>query len=107
LAELLAESGVEIHEASDPDRALESLHAIPIDAVILDISLGAQSGLDLIHEVRAARPAALLVVLTNNASDAHRRECLLRGADFFFDKSREFERAVDVVTRFNAVERAL
>lgn len=103
--------GIEVCEARDGARALDICASVPIDAVILDIAVGLHAelawiegpaasscGLDLIPRLRALAPSARLVVLTNRSSEAHQRECLQRGAAYFFDKSREFERAVSVVS---------
>jgi DNA-binding NarL/FixJ family response regulator len=100
LFELLSDSdGVdEVSEAADAGAALDVVRAKTIDVMVLDISLGAQSGLDLLRILRAEHSEVMVVVLTNSNTDAHRGECLRRGAHFFFDKSHEFERAIAVVT---------
>lgn len=100
LIALLGEhSDVEMLDASTPEQALAIVNATELDAVILDFRLKDSSGLDLITVVRERQPRALVIVLTNNPSDAHRRECLLRGADHFLDKSHHFERIADLIPR--------
>jgi DNA-binding NarL/FixJ family response regulator len=103
----LAESAAEeVHEAGSPERARRLLEETTFDAAILDVRLRAGNGLDLIREIRARLPRALLIVLTNDATDGHRRACLLRGADLFLDKSRQFEEAMDAVRRAKRAERS-
>lgn len=99
LHELLSDlSGVEeVSEAGDAAAALALLRSKPIDLLVLDIFLGAESGLDLLPTLRAEHSEILIIVLTNSSTDAHRGECLRRGAHFFFDKSHELERAIAVV----------
>ena len=99
LFELLSDSnGVEeVSEAADAGTALDLVRSKPIDLMVLDISLGARSGLDLLRTLRAEHSGIMVIVLTNSNTDAHRDECLRRGAHFFFDKSHEFERAIAVV----------
>lgn len=92
--------GVEVSEAGDPWEALRFLDSKCVDAVLLDMHMGDYDGLTLIREVKRRVPNAVVAVLTNDASEAHRSECLRRGADFFFDKSREFETAAQVVVGF-------
>lgn len=87
-----AGAGIEIVEAERVGPELERAHA---GAVLLDVH--PPDGLALLTEARERMPSALIVVLTNDTSDHYRRGCLARGADHFFDKSREFERAVRVV----------
>jgi DNA-binding NtrC family response regulator len=89
--------GIDAAEAGGADEALELLARSPADVVVLDLHLGERNGLDLITQVSARLPRTFVVVLTNDPSQALWRESLKRGASFFFDKSRDYERAVDVV----------
>ena len=101
LRALLDELGaVEVSEAADAHEALAFLDSTQVDAVLLDMHMGPYDGLKLIGDVKQRARTAIVAVLTNDASEAHRHECLLRGADFFFDKSRQFELAAEVVVRF-------
>lgn len=98
LSAMLREAGAsEILEATGAEAALRLLRRSPIDAVLLDLPVGEDAGVVLLRQLRALLPRARIVVLTNYASESHRREWLRRGAHFMFDKSREFERAVNVV----------
>jgi DNA-binding NarL/FixJ family response regulator len=91
--------GIEsVDEAESVSTALDLAHRHAIDLAVVDISLGSESGLDLLRLLRAEHPQMLLVVLTNNATQAHRDECSRRGAQYFFDKSLEFEQAVALVS---------
>jgi DNA-binding NarL/FixJ family response regulator len=89
--------GIEADEAGSSEEALERLERSPADVVVVDIHMGEKNGLDLITEVTLKFPRALVIVLTNDTNHALWREALRRGASFFFDKSRDFERAVDAV----------
>ncbi|HEY3493998.1 MAG TPA: response regulator [Polyangiaceae bacterium] len=89
---------VEAVAAADTREARAHLTRGRFDAVVLDIHLAGESGLCLIEEVKRRTPASVVVVLTNDASEVHRRSCLGRGANHFLDKSHEFERAIELVT---------
>jgi DNA-binding NarL/FixJ family response regulator len=89
--------GVEVLEAGDAAEALAALASTAIDVVILDLHLPRSSGLQLLTQIKATEPGVTVVVLTNDASSQHRRECLLRGADHFFDKSHHFAAAAELV----------
>src|SRR5689334_23311580 len=92
LSSMLREAGAgEILEADGAEAALRILRRSAIDAVLLDLSVGEDAGMVLLRQLRAQLPHALIVVLTNYASESHRREWLRRGAHFMFDKSRDFE----------------
>lgn len=93
---------LDVEEASNTEDAQWVLAHVPVDVLVLDMHIGPDSGLDFITIAKRILPHAAVLVLTNDAGDAHRRECLARGADHFFDKSREFERAVSVVAALAA-----
>jgi two-component system response regulator DevR len=98
LLALLAEAGdFEVWEASEAEGALCVLEALEIDLIVLDVHLYTSAGLEVLRRIRQQAPRIVSIVLTNEANEHHRRECLVNGADFFFDKSRHFERVVTVV----------
>jgi DNA-binding NarL/FixJ family response regulator len=66
------------------------------DFVVLDVH-APDMGLTGLGQLRQRMPHAVFIVLTNEATELHRRKCLTGGADFFFDKSREFDRAIEVI----------
>ena len=85
-----------IAQASSWDQAVAAM-AAPLDVVMIDLHLGRENGLGLIPHAKAEHPSALVVVLTSDPSEYHRRECVAQGADYFFDKTSEFDLAVEVV----------
>jgi DNA-binding NarL/FixJ family response regulator len=91
---------LDVDEARDTEEAERLLETRQIDVLVLDMHIGKNSALDFIGTVKKKMPEVAVIVLTNDASAAHRRECLLRGADHFFDKSRQFERAVEVAVAY-------
>jgi DNA-binding NarL/FixJ family response regulator len=88
---------VDVREAGEASAALALMAEAAIDVVVLDLRLPRISGLELLSRIKAIDPSVRVIVLTNEVSEQHRRECLLRGADQFFDKSRHFTRAVEAV----------
>lgn len=92
LAERLREAGLQVvGESGSAAAALELAKAQKPDAVIFDLVLPDQAGLELLRELCRLTPAPLLVVLTNLPKVLYRDRCHAAGADFFLDKSREFE----------------
>lgn len=67
------------------------------DVFVLDIALEDGSGLELLRELRRRSQAAVVIMLTNHSSLLYRHNCLAAGADFFLDKSTEFEALIDLV----------
>src|ERR1700722_5648902 len=73
----------------DAAAALAMAEARAPGLVVLDLHLGGPGGLHVLASFKRLPLAPSVAVLTNDASDAHRRECLAKGADYFFDKSKE------------------
>jgi len=93
-----------VGEAEDVDQAIDSVDRLHPDLVVVDLHMPG-SGLSLI-EYLAGRPARpTLVVLTNYASRQYRDHCLHAGADYFYDKSTEFEAAVQTLGNLSQTRR--
>ena len=91
--------GSQVHEARDLREATAILARDAVRVVMLDVDTPAQDGLALLASLRALGAERLLMVLTNDASEPRRRACVARGADLFFDKSHEFERAIEIAVQ--------
>lgn len=99
IVRLLEEMGdIVVDEVDDAPEAVDAVRRQRPDAVILDIRLRSGSGLDVLEEIKREPAPPLVIMLTNHASDHHRRWCEQHGADFFFDKTREFEKVLDVLS---------
>ncbi len=83
-------------QAQDVGEAIDSIEELKPDAVILDIQMPGGSGIDVLKHIKKEQPATVVIILTNYPYPQYRRECMDEGADFFFDKSLEFERAIEV-----------
>jgi DNA-binding NarL/FixJ family response regulator len=70
------------------------------DAVVLDIQLPGINGMDLLAQFKREHPACVVMVLTTYAFKEFRQRCTTLGADYFFDKSLEFERITEVLEAF-------
>ena len=100
LARLLSElGGLAVEEASDARTAFESMGRARPDAVVLDIRLGADSGLQILQAIKRAPAPPLVIMLTNHPTEFHRRWCAQQGADYFFDKACDLERVLDVLSQ--------
>lgn len=58
--------GWAVHEAGGLEKARQTLAANPIDVVVLDVHVGADSGIDFIAEVRELNPGVPVVLLTGS-----------------------------------------
>jgi len=94
LGDLLKEvPGVQlVGRASDVPQAIRSILKINPDAVILDLQMPGGSGLDVLRAIRPTHPSLCVLVCTNFPYPQYREECIAAGANFFLDKSAEFDR---------------
>jgi DNA-binding response OmpR family regulator len=58
--------GVDVLEASSLDEARARLAEAPVTAVLLDVHVGSDSGLDLLRELRRERPELKVALLTGS-----------------------------------------
>ncbi|MCX6133298.1 MAG: response regulator transcription factor [Ignavibacteriales bacterium] len=86
-----------VGEAADGAEALRRIPESKPDLVILDLKMPVASGFEVLPLIKGLASHPLVMVLTNYATSRHREECKKLGADYFFDKSREFEKAIDVI----------
>ena len=77
--------------------ALENIQRLRPSAVVLDISMPGGGGMRVLERLKQEAEAPMVIMLTNFALDAYRRRCAQLGADYFFDKSNEFEKVIDVL----------
>lgn len=99
LVEMLSEIeglGV-ILEATNGLEARDMIVAEMPEVAVLDLRMPGRNGLDVLREVKASNPATKVIILTNSPYPQYRNRCMEEGADFFFDKSSEFEKVIEVV----------
>jgi DNA-binding NarL/FixJ family response regulator len=91
--------GVElVAEATDGSGALWYARTLAPDVVLLDLSLPGPSGIEVLTRIKNGTNPPVVIVLTNNANEPYRVACLGRGADYFFDKSKQFDEMVDLLS---------
>ncbi len=83
------------------EHAAASIKMLKPHIVLLDISLQSGSGLDVLIEIKKNDPPPMVIVFTNYCFPLFKEKCFSCGADYFFDKSSEFEKAVQIITNYN------
>jgi DNA-binding NarL/FixJ family response regulator len=105
LEDLATSEKIEVVGYADTEAsALSSLHELECDAIVLDLQLKEGSGLGVLQALRSknAKPRLLIIAFSNYASAFFRKQAIQLGADFFFDKSRDYERVRQVLDGFGA-----
>ena len=105
LSAMLAEvKGVEvIGRAGTAAAALEKIWSDRPDVVILDIQMPGLSGIYVLEKMKKFPPVPKVIILTNYPFPHFRHACMNAGADFFFDKSKDFEKVMDVFAAYHQV----
>ncbi|EMN1925811.1 response regulator [Burkholderia ambifaria] len=88
---------VVVGEAEDGHDAWTHIRSSRADVVIVDLRLADGGGLELIGMLSKAAPPVVTIVLTNHSALAFREACAAAGADYFFDKTAEFDAACRVI----------
>jgi len=78
--------GHTVAEASDSAGALGQLERSPCDAMLVDLRLGAESGLELMEQVLRDRPSLAVVIITAHSTIDLAVEAMRRGAFDFLPK---------------------
>jgi len=101
LIEMLSElPGIEIiGQAQDGLEATNLIKKLNPDVVILDIRMPRENGIDVLQNIKRDKQAPIVIMLTNYPYPQYRKKCMEAGADFFFEKSTEFEKVMEVVKK--------
>jgi len=90
--------GIEIiGEAQDGLEARDGILTLKPDVVILDIQMPGRNGIDVLRDIKESNPDIMVIILTNYPYPQYRRRCMEKGADYFFDKSSEFEEVIEII----------
>jgi len=103
--EMLSElPGIEIiGHAQNVSDALSAIKKLNPDVVILDIRIPGGSGIDVLQDIKKEKDAPMVIILTNYPYPQYRKKCLGLGADYFFDKSTEFEKVTELFKRLRQI----
>ncbi len=93
-----------VGEAETYDAAVAGIMSTRPDVVVLDIRLADDggSGIDVLAEVRKGLPAMRAIVLSNYATPQHIKASADAGAEYFLDKSAEFERITEILEQMKS-----
>ena len=84
-------------EASNAQQAIEQLGKKVWDVALLDITLPGKGGLDLLKEIKAARPRLPVLVLSAHPEDQFAVRALKAGAEGYMTKESASEELVKAI----------
>ncbi len=86
-----------IVHAANYRESIRMMNEVSADVVLLDLNLPDKSGIELLQVIKTTQPKMKVIVLTNHATEGYREICTSMGADYFFDKSNDFDKIPDVI----------
>jgi DNA-binding NarL/FixJ family response regulator len=89
-------------QAFNYNEAVTLYKAVKPSVIILDINLPDKNGIEVLKTIRAMGGTERIIVLTNYANDFYKNECLEYGADYFLDKSKDFEKLIELISNDQA-----
>ena len=107
LAELLREvpGATLVGQAADAPTAISRIAELAPDVAILDISLKAGTGFDVLKSLASLATRPVAIMFTNYVSPPVRKFAESKGADYFYDKARDVRSLLDTLAAL-ARERA-
>jgi DNA-binding NarL/FixJ family response regulator len=99
LIELINEiEGFEVvGEAVTCSEAVDGIRRTRPDIAIFDIQLASGSGIEALAQVKRELPGLHGIVLTNYATPQHEKASADAGAEYFLDKSADFEKIAEIL----------
>lgn len=86
-------------EAASADELLALLRSRPLDVLVLDLSLGMRSGLDLMGQIKSAFPRLAVVILSMHSEALFATRALRAGASAYVQKDGEPDELVVAIRR--------
>lgn len=80
-----------VAEASNSIEGLQLIKHTKPDILILDIRIPGANGLDVLANIRKENKKMKVLIITNYPNEQYRNTALKLGADYFLNKSTEFE----------------
>jgi DNA-binding NarL/FixJ family response regulator len=94
-------AGIEVvGQAANVAEAISAIWKLQPDVVILDILMPGGSGIKVLQNIKQAGAGPMVIILTNYPYPVFRQKCLQAGADFFLDKSTEFDQIPELIEQF-------
>jgi DNA-binding NarL/FixJ family response regulator len=108
LAALLVQNGFDVAgQAADGETAVRQARELGPDLILLDLSMPGMNGLEALPQLRAAAPAAEVVVLTASGTEENLLGAIRGGAAGYLLKSEPPERIVEFLRGVARGEAAL
>jgi DNA-binding NarL/FixJ family response regulator len=88
-----------VGQAQDSVKAMEAIQRLKPDAVILGIPISGVNGIHFVKNIKKDKLAPIVMILTHYPYRQYRKKYMDAGADFFFDKSTEFDKITEILKK--------
>lgn len=96
IAEIVGKNSV--IEAAGVMEAISQMPDNMFDVIVLDLLLPDGNGLDVLRMVKAAQQSTQVLVMTNDPNEQYKKRALQLGANYFFDKAKDFDKAINTIS---------
>ncbi len=86
-----------IGQAQDSVKAMEAIPKLKPDVVILDIPMPGGKGIDVLENIKKGKSPPIVIMFTNYPYRQYRKKYMDAGADYFLDKSTEFNEVIKIL----------
>jgi len=97
LAERLRVRGFTVDTATSGEAALNLAQEKDFDAVLLDLSMPGMGGIEVLREMKKAKPALQVIILTGQGSIQATVEVMKEGAMDFMEKPVDINRLIEKI----------
>jgi two-component system, NarL family, invasion response regulator UvrY len=88
-----------VAEVPSADDVLPTLRRTPADILVLDVTLGGRSGIDLLSNIRSEFPSLPVLMLSIHDEQQYAVRCLRAGASGYIQKDSSPEAIIDAIRR--------
>ena len=81
--------------------ALQMARSLKPDIVTLDVRMPEMSGIQVLEALQKERLNPVVIMLTGMTETEYQRKCLELGAKYFFHKTTEFEKVIEILLEHN------
>lgn len=86
-----------VGEASNSIEAMELLSEFYVDILLLDIHMPGSNGFKVLSHIRNTDKNIKIIIITNYPTAQYRTAALDMGANYFIDKSEEFDKIPNIL----------
>ncbi len=93
-----------IGESGNAVQAIADMRRLDPHAAIIDIRMPDGGGLPVLQDLKSRHPERVAIVLTSFPYPQYRQTFLAAGADYFFDKSQDIQKMIDLLVELASKE---